>query len=88
MAHPGVDERYTAEGEQADLGRPYLITVATLEPRKNLETLIRAYGLLGGEHALAVVGAEGWGDRPELDVPGILRLGFVSDDELARLSNT
>jgi glycosyltransferase involved in cell wall biosynthesis len=85
VAHPGVDDRYRPEGDKADLGRPYLITVATLEPRKNLETLIRAYRLLGDEYALAVVGAEGWGERPELDVPGILRLGFVSDDELARL---
>ncbi len=85
VAHPGVDDRYTPEGERADLGRPYLITVATLEPRKNLETLARAYPLLKSDHALAVVGAEGWGDRPLLDDAGILRLGFVSDDELARL---
>jgi glycosyltransferase involved in cell wall biosynthesis len=85
VAHPGVDERYRPDGDRADLGRPYLITVATLEPRKNLESLIAAYRLLGDEHALAIVGAEGWGERPELDVPGIIRLGFVSDDELARL---
>jgi glycosyltransferase involved in cell wall biosynthesis len=85
VAHPGVDERYTPDGERADLGRPYLITVATLEPRKNLETLVKAYRLLDGDHALAIVGAEGWGDQPLLDHPGVLRLGFVSDHELARL---
>jgi len=85
VAHPGVDEQYTAEGKRADLGRPYLLTVATLEPRKNLETLVRAFRLLDGDHALAIVGAEGWGDRPQLDHPGIIRLGFVADAELARL---
>ena len=85
VAHPGVDDRYTPAGERADLGRPYLLTVATLEPRKNLETLVAAYRLLDDDHALAIVGAEGWGDRPLLDHPGILRLGFVSDEELARL---
>jgi len=85
VAHPGVDEQYTAEGERVDLGRPYLLTVATLEPRKNLETLVRAFRLLDGDHALAIVGAEGWGDRPQLDHPGIIRLGFVADAELARL---
>ena len=41
--------------------------------------------LLGGELELAVVGAEGWGEQPLLDGPGIRRLGYVSDDELARL---
>ena len=85
VAHPGVDEQYTAEGERADLGRPYLLTVATLEPRKNLDTLVRAFRLLDGDYALAIVGAEGWGDRPQLDHPGIIRLGFVADAELARL---
>jgi len=34
---------------------------------------------------LAVVGGEGWGEQPLLDGPGIRRLGFVSDEELARL---
>ncbi len=47
--------------------------------------LVEAQRLLGGELELAVVGAEGWGEQPLLDGPGIRRLGFVSDDELARL---
>ena len=34
---------------------------------------------------LAVVGAAGWGEQPRLDHPGIVRLGYVDDDELARL---
>ena len=42
VAYPGVDARLRAEGERADLGRPYVLTVATLEPRKNLETLLAA----------------------------------------------
>ena len=85
VARPAADERYGPEGERADLGRPYAITVATLEPRKNLETLLAAHRLLEGELALAVVGAEGWGEQPLLDARGIIRLGYVSDDELARL---
>src|SRR5438105_1028871 len=62
-----------------------ILTVATLEPRKNLETLLAAHALLGGSPVLAVVGAEGWGPQPLLDRPGVLRLGYVSDEELARL---
>ena len=68
-------------GERADLGRPYVLTVATLEPRKNLETLLAAR--LPEGHALAVVGAEGWGPQPALDRPDVIRLGYV-DDERAR----
>jgi glycosyltransferase involved in cell wall biosynthesis len=86
VAHPGVDPVFAAEGEAADLGRPYVLTVATLEPRKNLETLVDAYRLLGEtELALAVVGGAGWGPQPKLDVPGVIKLGRVDDAELARL---
>jgi glycosyltransferase involved in cell wall biosynthesis len=85
VAHPGVDAHFRPEGPRADLGVPYVLTVATLEPRKNLETLLAAYELLDGDHALAVVGAAGWGARPELDRPGIHRLGYVTDEELASL---
>ena len=81
VACPGVD--VGADGPRADLGRPYLLTVATLEPRKNLQTLL-ASSLPDG-HALAVVGAEGWGPQPSLDRPDVIRLGYVDDGELARL---
>jgi glycosyltransferase involved in cell wall biosynthesis len=86
VALPGVDDRFSPEGEPADLGKPYLLTVATLEPRKNLGALVDAYRLLGRDDLLlALVGAEGWGQQPQLDRAGIRRLGFVDDDELARL---
>jgi glycosyltransferase involved in cell wall biosynthesis len=81
VAYPGVD--VAADGPRADLGRPYVLTVATLEPRKNLETLLAAPVPEG--HALAVVGAEGWGAQPSLDRPDVIRIGYVGDDSLARL---
>lgn len=82
VAYPGVDG-YGPDGDRADLARPYVLTVATLEPRKNLETLLAAR--LPEGHALAVVGAAGWGLQPRLDRPDVVRLGYVDDDELARL---
>ena len=85
VAYPGVKEQFRPDGERADLGRPYVLTVATLEPRKNLQTLAAAHGLLGDDLLLAVAGGTGWGDQPELRGPNVVRLGFVSDDELARL---
>ena len=85
VAYPGVKEAFRPDGERADLGRPYVLTVATLEPRKNLQTLVAAHRALRGDFLLAVAGGSGWGDRPELHGPDIVRLGFVDDEELARL---
>jgi glycosyltransferase involved in cell wall biosynthesis len=86
VAHPGIAPEFTADGEHADLGSPYVLTVATLEPRKNLGTLVDAFALLDDNGlALAVAGGQGWGEQPRLDRPGIVRLGRVTDDELARL---
>jgi glycosyltransferase involved in cell wall biosynthesis len=85
VAQPAVDAHFTPDGERADLGRPYVLSVATLEPRKNLETLLAAVELLGGSPALAVVGAAGWGKVPALERPWVHRLGYVRDDELAAL---
>jgi alpha-1,3-rhamnosyl/mannosyltransferase len=59
------------------------LTVATLEPRKNLETLLLAR--LPDGHALAVVGAAGWGPQPNLDRRAVIPLGYVDDAELVRL---
>jgi glycosyltransferase involved in cell wall biosynthesis len=86
VAYPGVDPVFRPDGNRAELGAPYVLTVATLEPRKNLATLLAAHRLLTDTGlSLAVVGAEGWGERPELAAPGVIRLGYVADDELARL---
>ena len=85
VAYPGVRDAFRPDGDRADLGRPYVLTVATLEPRKNLQTLVAAHRLLGEGVLLAVAGGSGWGDQPELRGADVVRLGFVSDDELARL---
>jgi len=46
----------------------FILCVATLEPRKNIGTLLKAYALLrqaGGDvPALVLVGGEGWGGEP------------------------
>ena len=63
----------------------YVLAVSTLEPRKNLETLVSAFAranLDGCE--LRIVGAHGWG-RVDVNGNRIRELGFVPDEELARL---
>jgi alpha-1,3-rhamnosyl/mannosyltransferase len=86
VAHPGIGAEYTEDGPAAGRSDPYLLTVATLEPRKNLGTLVEAFGLLGETGLeLCVVGGAGWGEQPQLDRPGVVRLGRVTDGELAAL---
>jgi glycosyltransferase involved in cell wall biosynthesis len=73
---------------------PYVLFVGTLEPRKNVVSLVRAYRRAvadGLEHALVLVGALGWGAEPlerelTLDAPGtIVRTGSVSAADLDAL---
>jgi glycosyltransferase involved in cell wall biosynthesis len=86
VASPGIAPEFTPHGEAAEIGGPYVLTVATLEPRKNLGTLVDAFALLADTGlTLLIAGGAGWGEQPQLDRPGIVRLGRVTDDELARL---
>jgi glycosyltransferase involved in cell wall biosynthesis len=53
----------------ADAG-PYVLALGTLEPRKNLATLVRAFGLIGRNHPevrLVLAGRDGPA-RPEIDI--------------------
>jgi alpha-1,3-rhamnosyl/mannosyltransferase len=85
VAYPGVDPEFTPEGGRLQLGRPYALTVATLEPRKNLARLVEAHRRLGGELALAVTGAAGWGAQAALDVGDVVRLGYTPAQDLSSL---
>ena len=70
VAPPGVGGEYTADGDRAELGRPYVLSLATLEPRKNLGTLVEAWRPMRGELALAVAGAAGWVTSRSSTIPG------------------
>jgi glycosyltransferase involved in cell wall biosynthesis len=87
VAYPGLDPAFGPDGPAHDLGRPYLLTVATLERRKNLETLLEAMPIVRRarpELRLAVVGAPGW-QAPTLEAADVVQLGYVDDSELASL---
>jgi len=87
VAPPAVGPSFRPEGPSRDFGQPYVLSVATLDRRKNLETLLDAMTLVRRLHPdlrLAVAGAPGW-QGPSLDHDGVLALGYVEDDELAAL---
>jgi glycosyltransferase involved in cell wall biosynthesis len=67
----GVDERFSpgppspAILKGLGVPHPYLLTVATLQPRKNIDAVLGAFERLvdaGAEHHLVVAGARGWSD--------------------------
>jgi glycosyltransferase involved in cell wall biosynthesis len=79
----GVGPPFTREGPAAE--GQYVLSVSTLEPRKNLLRLLAAFDRAGlHDHELRVVGARGWGG---VKVGGdrVRWLGEVGDAELARL---
>src|SRR5262245_58797121 len=87
LAYPGIDPRFRPEGEAADLGGPYVLSVSTLEPRKNLPALVAAFSELRRQRpelTLAIASLEGW-EREPLAGKGVRLLGFIGDDALARL---
>ncbi len=60
----GVDERFRpATDAVRPLPEPFILSVGTLEPRKNLPLLLRAFAQLregGYPHRLVLIGAKGW----------------------------
>jgi glycosyltransferase involved in cell wall biosynthesis len=76
-----VDEVRRVHG----LPSSYLLFVGTLEPRKNLDRLVRAVDTLGDDlPPLVVVGAAGWGEGV-VPSPKVKMLGFVPADHLPAL---
>jgi glycosyltransferase involved in cell wall biosynthesis len=78
----GLDPAFTPGGDAAE--GDYVLTVSTLEPRKNLARLVEAFGRAGIDGRLIVVGERGWGGV-EVRANGTRWLGRVDDAELAAL---
>ncbi|MBV9120043.1 MAG: glycosyltransferase family 4 protein [Chloroflexi bacterium] len=98
VIYSAADERFQplppAEAEAAlqglEIPRPFILTVGTLEPRKNVARLIDVFSSLDLPHSLVVVGARGWlyGDvLAKLATPGVIAPERVSDEQLVALYN-
>ena len=83
VAYPGLHRRFTPDGPAADLGRPYVFTAATAEPRKNLDTLLEAFARLRADRPELQLAIAGPG--PALEGEGVRALGYVPDDDLPPL---
>ena len=86
---PAEPDRAGARRLLGDLGvhGPFLLSVGTLEPRKNLPRLLGAFAVAAEElpdHHLVVVGPVGWGAqlRPTWDSVRVKLAGWVADATL------
>jgi glycosyltransferase involved in cell wall biosynthesis len=107
VVHHGIEERFRHAGQdesavqrvRSKLGltkRPYFLFVGSVEPKKNLPMLLRAFGLAlesGLQADLAVAGRAGWQAAEVSEVAAslpILRehlhfLGFIDQEDLPPL---
>lgn len=78
------------------LPKKFILSVGSVEPRKNLLGLLQAYNLLDekikAEYKLVLVGFKGWNNSEimsliEQNKENVLYLGFVSDEDLAKIYN-
>ncbi len=91
VIYPGVPEVYF--GAQArPSARPYVLYLGTIEPRKNVDTLLDAWSdfRIRDEFDLVIAGASGWAGEKTMArlaarPPGVRYLGYVPEAELPGL---
>lgn len=92
VIHSGIPEVYFgAKPRPAE--RPYILYVGTIEPRKNLETLLDAWSAIPSrrDFNLVIAGASGWASekimaRLHPQPEGVRYLGYVPENELPGLT--
>jgi glycosyltransferase involved in cell wall biosynthesis len=94
--HPQPSERIRAVRAKWDLPDNFFLCVGTIEPRKNLGTVIRAFADLPAEvrsaYPLVLVGPWGWRSEADHELyqtvgrpAGVRHFGYVSADDLPAL---
>src|ERR1700683_3034472 len=88
VIHSGVPEVYFG-AQPRPSERPYVFFLGTIEPRKNIDTLLDAWQnmRLRNDFDLVMAGASGWSAGKTLArlasrPPGVRYLGYVPEDEL------
>lgn len=92
--YPAPSRAVSATRKKYGITKKYILSVCTLEPRKNLKALLQAFGIMQGrrDYQLVLVGMTGWvisdlfKDIASSDIrDNILITGYVPNSELAPL---
>jgi len=98
-AEPGADAAVLAGLDpRLGAGAPFLVCVGTLEPRKDVPTLVRSFARVAGRHPdalLVLAGGPGWGSRAVEEAVAasgsahrVVRTGYVPDGAVPALLRT
>ena len=93
---PAAQEEIEQVKAKYGIDKPYILSVGTIEPRKNLVGLLRAFALvppeLSDKYALVLAGGKGWLDTEINELYDelskrmtIIRTGYVPTDDLPML---
>ncbi|MFA6423055.1 MAG: glycosyltransferase family 1 protein [Patescibacteria group bacterium] len=102
IIYPGVDMDFFSPRsdskivEKYKIDSPYILSVCTLEPRKNLELLLDSYNILPDDlkrkYKIVLAGGSGWNNSKLMqkieemtDRKQIIRTGYVPDNDLPYL---
>lgn len=101
VIYPGRDEKFVKKSlteidrvkKKYNIKADYILSVGTLEPRKNISRVISAFEYLqkyiyknqGSTPELVVAGKTGWGDNISSSNKSVKLLGFVKENDLPSL---
>jgi glycosyltransferase involved in cell wall biosynthesis len=102
VIYGGVNENFCPYGKEKvqavlmryGLKKPYILSVGTLEPRKNYSVLLQAFKNLNTDYNLVIVGKEGWKAKSIFNTIRTLQLenrinilGYIEINDLPYLYN-
>jgi len=90
--YSGVPEEYF-QAKPAEVAKPYVLFVGTIEPRKNLDTLLDAWSGMrfSEDFELVIAGPAGWSSdrvmaRLEQGLSGVRYAGYVPESDMPSLT--
>src|SRR3989344_3310415 len=89
--HPQDEDKVKNTLQKYKIKKPYILSVSTQEPRKNIQKLIDVYKKINSDFPkvnLVLVGKRGWGQA--LEIPGegegkVIETGFIPQEDLPAL---
>ena len=82
----GVSKKFKIRRDENRIKKDYILSVGTLEPRKNLKSVIAAFAQLKlTKTKLVLVGKKGWGEEIKSLNQNIVFTGFVPEEVLSGL---
>lgn len=86
--HPATSDAIENVKKRFDLHDPFVLWAGTVEPRKNLSRLVRAFGRIQDDVGLVLAGPSGWNQTLDELISAdkrIMRIGFVDRSDLDAL---